>query len=446
MSAWQRVGPSVHGVRRDVGWRDAGPVGATVYFGAMDVLLLLLAGVGLAAACSAYFRLRPRNGVLMFVNFIVGWLVGELAMQVMVLQMLGCALLVWAGALEGSPGQAGFGLACVAWGLLIASHLRALGVRDHVAAFAARHDLQARTDDIGPFHRFWRPFNMTVPGVRVVRDIPYGEPLPGDRGGRNLLNVVMPEAHGERRPVLLQVHGGAWVLGDKNEQAWPLMTHVAANGWVCFAINYRLSPQATFPDHIVDVKRAIAWIRAHAAEYGGDPDFICVTGGSAGGHLAALAALTPNMARLQPGFEDVDTRLAAAVPFYGVYDWLDRNGLRSNHSMEPFLVKRVLKCSPAENRELWELASPISHLRADAPPLLAIQGTHDSLVFAEETAAFVEALAAHSQQPALHLEVAGAQHAFDTFHSVRSACAVRVAAAFLARAHAAHLAGQAAAA
>ena len=106
-----------------------------------------------------------------------------------------------------------------------------------------------------------------------------------------------------RRPTLLQIHGGAWIVGSKNEQGIPLMLHLAARGWVCVSANYRLSPRATFPDHLVDVKRAIAWIREHGAEYGANPDFLVVTGGSAGGHLAALVALTANDPEYQPGFE-----------------------------------------------------------------------------------------------------------------------------------------------
>ena len=94
--------------------------------------------------------------------------------------------------------------------------------------------------------------------------------------------------------MLFQIHGGGWVIGSKNEQALPLMYHLARAGWVCVSVDYRLSPQATFPDHLVDCKRALAWVREHVAEYGGDPDFVVVTGGSAGGHLAALVALTPN--------------------------------------------------------------------------------------------------------------------------------------------------------
>ena len=120
------------------------------------------------------------------------------------------------------------------------------------------------------------------------------------------------------------------------------MAHLAERGWVCVAVNYRLSPRGTWPDHIVDVKRAIAWVKAHIAEYGGDPDFVAITGGSAGGHLSSLAALTPNVAGFQPGFEDADTSVQAAVPFYGVYDFTNRDGT-SRADMEDMLARMVFK-------------------------------------------------------------------------------------------------------
>ena len=99
-------------------------------------------------------------------------------------------------------------------------------------------------------------------------------------------------------PVLLQIHGGGWTIGNKRQQALPLMMHLSRRGWVCVAANYRLSPRATFPDHLIDVKQALRWIRENIAEYGGDPGFVAITGGSAGGHLSALAALTGESPRV----------------------------------------------------------------------------------------------------------------------------------------------------
>ena len=136
----------------------------------------------------------------------------------------------------------------------------------------------------------------------------------------------MPEEPGRNRPAIMQIHGGAWIIGDKREQGWPLIGHLAANGWVCFNVNYRLSPAATWPEHLIDLKYALKWIREHADEYGIDPSFVAVTGGSAGGHLTAMMGLTANDPEYQPGFEEADTSLQAAVPVYGVYDFTNRLG------------------------------------------------------------------------------------------------------------------------
>jgi len=272
---------------------------------------------------------------------------------------------------------------------------------------------------------------MKRAGVRRILNVPYGESLPGDKGGRNLLDVVLPEAPGTGRPILLQIHGGGWMIGDKREQGGPLMGYLASRGWVCFAINYRLSPQAVFPAHIVDVKRALRWIREHAHEYGADPRFICATGGSAGGHLTALTALSQNDPAFQPGFETADTSVSAAVPFYGVYDFLDRAGIRGRQSMANTLAKYVFQCRPEDKPELWNAACPITRVSTDAPPFLVVQGTHDTLVFVEEAREFVRALREKSRSAVHYLEMRGAQHAFEIFHSARCQYAVRAAAAFL---------------
>ena len=209
------------------------------------------------------------------------------------------------------------------------------------------------------------------------------------------------------------------------------MTHLSSNGWVCVAPNYRLSPKATWPDHLVDVKRALAWIREHGADYGADPSFVVVTGGSAGGHLAAMVALSENDPRYQPGFEQADTSVAACVPFYGVYDFLDRNGVRGSNSMAPFAERFVMKCSPTAERERWEAACPISLIHEDAPPFFVIHGTHDSLVFVEEARVFVDNLRRVSKNPVLYAELDEAQHAFEIFHTERSIQAVRAVSTFV---------------
>src|SRR5690606_4078976 len=248
-----------------------------------------------------------------------------------------------------------------------------------------------------------------------------------------------PPRPGEKRPVLVQVHGGAWVLGFKDRQGQLLMRRLAERGWVGSNIDYRLSPMAPSPDHPADVKQALAWIREHAEEYGIDPDFVAVTGGSAGGHLTALTALTQNDPRYQPGFEDADTSVAAAVPFYGVYDFTNRNGAWPAETVPHFLAPYVMKSDPDAEPEAWAAASPLDQVHAEAPPFFVIHGDLDVLAPVEDARDFVQRLDAVSKEPVYYLELHGAQHAFETFASVRANAVVQAAARFLSAVHTAHL-------
>lgn len=397
-------------------------------------IYLAVSLVGAGLTLSAFLRARGL-WVFSFPYFMAAWLTGELPLHHIAWQAAATGAFAAVGAFAEWPGRVGLAISCASWTGLLVLYLRALRLPDRQRDELAAQGLPVE-GGVSPL-QVLRPFRMRRPGVERISDVAYGPSMPGDRGGRNLLDVIRPVAPGERRPVLLQVHGGAWMVGRKEQQGQPLMHEMASRGWVCVAINYRLSPQATFPDPVVDVKRALEWIRRYIPAFGGDPDFVGVTGGSAGGHLAALAALTPGEPLFQPGFERADTRVAACVPFYGVYDFLDRAGLRGRFSsMTPFLARTVMKCGPGERPELWEAASPIAHVSDAAPPFLVVQGTHDSLVFREEARAFVTALREKSREPVHYLEIPGAQHAFELFHSPRSAWAVRTAATFLEQVHA----------
>ena len=255
----------------------------------------------------------------------------------------------------------------------------------------------------------------------------------GPHGKRNVLDIwADPELQpGAKAPVLIQVPGGGWVMGDTRHQAYPLMDRLVAAGWVCVPISYRLSPKATFPDHIIDVKRAIAWVKEHIEEYGGDPNFVCITGGSAGGHLSSLAALSANAAEFQPGFEDADTSIRAGVPFYGVYDFLDWNGRGGPAGSIRHIEKNVLKTSPKTDRDGWMKASPLSWAGPDSPPMMLLHGTNDSLVPVDGARRLARSLRASSHQPVVYAELPKAQHAFDIYGSVRTLFAVRAVEEFL---------------
>lgn len=259
-------------------------------------------------------------------------------------------------------------------------------------------------------------------------DISYGE-----FGAKNLLDIWRrPDLDRTgRAPVFLQVPGGAWMIGNKRGQAHPLMSHLAELGWVCVSINYRLSPRSTWPDHIVDVKRAVAWVKEYIADYGGDPDWIAITGGSAGGHLSALAALTPNDPQLQPGFEGADTRVQAAVPFYGIYDLT--GGLDSLHpKLLPMLQTYVFKQSRHRSPDAFRDSSPITHITPEAPPFFVLHGRNDSLVPVAQARGFTARLAEVSNAPVAYAELPLAQHAFDLLGSARAAHAAVAVEHFLA--------------
>ena len=287
------------------------------------------------------------------------------------------------------------------------------------------------------FPRLVYPLPRPARSVSAVRNVDYA----GDGQRSHRLDIIRRRGAAlTGAPVLVYIHGGAWVIGDKREQGFPLLHEFARRGWVGVTINYGLSPRATWPEHIVDCKRAIAWVRAHIAEYGGDPSFIAVSGGSAGGHLAALLALTPGDPAFQPGFEGTDTSVDACVPFYGVYDMTAGRGTSTyDEGLLLLLEKRVFKCRLEDDPARFEAASPLRRVHSGAPPFFVIHGRNDTLVPVADARTFVSALRGVSRATALYAELPYTQHAFDVLPSVRSAHAVAAVVRFLktARHHAA---------
>lgn len=357
-----------------------------------------------------------------------GWLTGELAPHLLTLTAADTAYAVSRGLSRTgrvlAAGSSATLAAIIVQSARAKQHVddalvEALG-RDYLDRLSANYtDLDLST----PLRQLAMPFSVDRGEVEVRKDISYDT----RHGKRGLLDVYRQRETGETRaPVLLHVHGGAWSIGDKEHQGLPLMLHMAARGWVCVTINYRLSPRDPFPAQLVDVKRAIAWIREHAHELGADPSFVAVTGGSAGGHLAALAALTPNDPSYQPGFEDADTTLQAAAPHYGVYDLAGATGGAAALAMrDRFLAPKVLLKDPGTDLAEFERASPLLRVTADAPPFFVVHGRTDSLVDVDQARQFVATLRAVSRQPVAYAELPGAQHAFDVFPSIRSAHVVR---------------------
>ncbi|HEY6428841.1 MAG TPA: alpha/beta hydrolase [Acidimicrobiales bacterium] len=378
--------------------------------------------VGMAAVVLAYRPLRREPFTVL--SFSAGWIAGELSVQNIVWQMVATAFFITYGALHGWAGSSGLALAVAGWiGLL------GLGVTGRRAEDVVARSLDEVRSPAFPvpdvptppvWGRWWRvtraiPFPSRA--VEMTRNVDYW----GDGVKRHRLDVYRSRlARPTAAPVMVYVHGGAWVIGDKREQGKPMMFELVARGWVCVAINYRLSPKATWPDHMVDVKRALAWVKAHIAEYGGDPSFVAVSGGSAGGHLCALAALTAGDAAFQPGFEEADTSVQACVPFYGVMDLTPSpEASRFGGGLVEMLEKSVMKVKESEHPEVFRDASPTYRVGPDAPPFFVLQGANDTLVPVETARVFVERLRAASTQPVAYAELPLAQHAFDVLASLR---------------------------
>jgi len=210
--------------------------------------------------------------------------------------------------------------------------------------------------------------------------------------------------------VLVYLHGGGYFSGAKHREARALLHRMAAEGWICVSANYRLRPAAGFVDHVIDVKRVIAWVREHGPAYGADPGTVVVSGSSAGGHLAALAALTSGEPAYQPGFEHADTTVSAAVCLYGYYGrYYGR----------------------AEDER--PLSSPLFLDAAHAPPFFLVHGDRDTYVPVAGARQFATRLRRSSPSPVVYAELPGGQHGFDRFRSLRFEAVVDGVAAFLAR-------------
>jgi acetyl esterase/lipase len=395
-------------------------------------------GLALLGAVGVLLTYRPlRHEPLSIASFTVGFLLGEVPIQTIVWQVGATVVFAYFGAFAGWAGWLGLAVSIVSWAGLLG--LAVSGWRAGRVVDAAL--VQVRDDDFpvpneavaAGWQSSWR-VSRAVPlrgrSVGITKNIDYW----GDGDRRHRLDIYRARRTApEGAPVMVYIHGGAWVMGEKREQGKPMMYELVARGWVCVAINYRLSPRATWPAHIVDAKKAVAWVKAHIAEYGGDPSFVAVSGGSAGGHLCALLALTPGDASFQPGFEDADTSVDACVPFYGVMDMtgFDEGPSGYGSGLLDLLEKRVMKTSATEHPEIFRAASPTYRVHADAPPFFVLHGQNDTLVPVSVARTFVAALRAVSRAPVAYAELPLAQHAFDVLASFRCRATTAGVAAFL---------------
>jgi acetyl esterase/lipase len=232
-------------------------------------------------------------------------------------------------------------------------------------------------------------------------------------------------------PVLVFIPGGAWVFGSRVLQGHALMAHLARRGWVCLSVQYRTSPRHRWPRQMTDVKAAIAWARANAHQFGGDPDFVAIAGCSAGGHMATLAGLTANDPQWQSDLPaEADTSVDAVVSVYGLYDWHDRSTPERDRFME-FLERVIVKRSQARHPDIFRAASPLERVHSFAPPFLAVHGSHDGLIPVGEARSFVDRLRSVSDAAVGYIELPGVGHGFDLVDGTRTVPVVSAIGRFL---------------
>ena len=242
----------------------------------------------------------------------------------------------------------------------------------------------------------------------MVRDITYA--AYGDR--ELLLDLYLPAKRGEEPvPGIVVIRGGGWRRGDKDGFAH-LAGYLAANGLAAICIEYRASPEATWPAAVNDTKAAVRWLRAHADEYGIAPRAVGVIGGSSGAHLAALLAVTHRMDELdgEGGNPDESNRVQAVVGLATPADFVPADGAappqNPNDSVAAFLDSTY-----QENPELWALASPITHVHAGAAPILLIHSDADQVVAHEQSVRLAESYRQAGATVEL-VTIEGAPHAF----------------------------------
>lgn len=243
--------------------------------------------------------------------------------------------------------------------------------------------------------------------VEMQRNLRYSDAA----GERGVLDLYSPKEVKTPRLGLICVHGGGWKAGAKEDYRY-YGQQFAHRGFVVACINYRLVPQSRFPHQIQDVKCAVRWMRAHATEFNIDPDHIGILGGSAGGHLALLAAYASDVSEFEGigGSHEFSSQVQAVVDIYGPTD-LSADFAHEN-DMVPTLIRDFLGKTDDEVAQNLHRASPLTYLGPQSPPTLILHGTIDNLVPIAQSDQLAERLG-ELQVPYVYDRLPGWPHAMD---------------------------------
>jgi len=216
------------------------------------------------------------------------------------------------------------------------------------------------------------------------------------------LDIYLPDEINGKLPVIVSIHGGAFMMGDKRDGQVKPMLEGIKRGYAVVSINYRMSGEALFPANINDVKAAVRWIRANAGKYNFDPDRIAAWGGSAGGNLASLAGTSGDVKELEDlsiGNASYSSRVQAVIDWFGPTNFLKMDEqLREtgngtpDHSNADSPESKVLGAKITEIPELVKKANPETHITPDDPPFFIEHGTKDGTVPTQQSTEFYEKL------------------------------------------------------
>jgi acetyl esterase/lipase len=252
-----------------------------------------------------------------------------------------------------------------------------------------------------------RPMPPLPAGFKVIRDVEY---TPGGGPSRSL-DLYVPEARPEKPlPLVVWIHGGAWLGGSKDR---PNGIALLREGFALASINYRFSNEAIFPAQIQDCKAAIRFLRAKSADYGIDPARIGVFGASAGGHLVALLGVAADVKEWEVGeYLDQTSKVQAVCDWFGPTNLLtmaaqSRSDSRIQHDAPESPESRLIGATVPEAPEKSKAASPLTYVTADDAPMLIVHGDADPLVPVQQSETFHEALEKAGVKSKLHIVKGG---------------------------------------
>ena len=320
----------------------------------------------------------------------------------------------WLAGVEGDLARpaswVGLVLAAMALAVFAVALRRGLAARSNLTNALHEAGLGAAADEVaarGTRSRILAtlvaPFIVRTSGVVRQRNIRYGP-----HARRHRLDVIHPRRRQPAGPVLVHLHGGGYHTGRKNWESRRLLARMAAGGWLCVSADYRLRPEVGFDGHLADLGAVLAWVRARAADFGGDPDRVVLAGSSAGAHLGSIAAMTPAHPALGAGGAPA-ADLAAMICLYGYYGPYGDDRRDDQRSTNPTAL--------ADS--------------SDGPPFLVIHGDRDALVPVATARSFAEARKRVRTSTTVYAELVGAPHSFDLFRSPRFESVVDTVQAFL---------------